>query len=61
VGDRLRTDAIGAARAGLVGVWVNRHDDPLSADDDAEAAALGVMRIRSLAELPDALIPRLSS
>lgn len=60
VGDRLRTDAIGAARAGLIGVWVNRHDDPLSPDDDAEATALGVVRIRSLAELPDALIPRLS-
>lgn len=60
VGDRLRTDAIGAARAGLVGVWVNRHDDPLAAEDDAEAAALGVVRIRSLAELADALVPRLS-
>jgi len=24
IGDRLRTDAIGAARAGLIGVWVNR-------------------------------------
>lgn len=60
VGDRLRTDAIGARRAGLVGVWVNRHDDPLLPADDAEAAALGVVRIRSLAELPDALVPRLS-
>lgn len=25
VGDRLRTDAIGAARAGLTGVWLNRY------------------------------------
>jgi putative hydrolase of the HAD superfamily len=61
VGDRLRTDAIGAARAGLVGVWIDRHGDIPSHDDDAEAAALGVVRIRSLEALPGAIVPRLSA
>jgi putative hydrolase of the HAD superfamily len=52
VGDRLRTDAIGAARAGLLGVWLDRHAvEPLAADA-AEAEALGVVRIRGLDELP---------
>lgn len=51
VGDRLRTDALGAQAAGLRGIWIDRHD--LATDDElAEAARSGVPRIRSLAELP---------
>jgi putative hydrolase of the HAD superfamily len=50
VGDRLHTDAIGAARAGLAGVWLDR-DATASADDRAQAAAAGVHVIHSLAEL----------
>lgn len=55
VGDRLRTDAIGAARAGLTGVWLNRRGDVPAAGDAAEAASLGVIELRSLDELPDAV------
>jgi putative hydrolase of the HAD superfamily len=51
VGDRLRTDAIGAASAGLVGVWLDRHGTASS--DELEAArASGVRVISTLAELP---------
>ncbi|MFE6963871.1 HAD family hydrolase [Agromyces sp. NPDC057679] len=59
VGDRLATDAIGAARAGLVGVWLNRFGVEPSADEADEAAAAGVIEIASLDELPAALTPRL--
>lgn len=52
VGDRLRTDAIGAAQAGLIGVWLNRHDAVPSPDDELDALAAGVHTIRSLSELP---------
>lgn len=55
VGDRLRTDAIGAARAGLTGVWLNRRGDVPSADDAADATAAGVIELSSLDELPGAL------
>ncbi len=55
VGDRLRTDAIGAARAGLTGVWLNRRGDVPPAADAAEAAAVGVIELTSLDALPDAL------
>lgn len=55
VGDRLRTDAIGAASVGMTGVWLNRHGIDPSAPDRAEADALGVRTIRSLAELPTLL------
>lgn len=58
VGDRLRTDAIGAARAGLVGVWLNRSGARPSNLDATDAAAAGVHEIRTLAELP-ALLARL--
>jgi putative hydrolase of the HAD superfamily len=50
VGDRLHTDAIGAVRAGLTGVWLDR-DGAATADDVAEAAASGVQVIRSLEDL----------
>ncbi len=56
VGDRLHTDAIGAAKAGLLGVWLNREGES-SVADLADADAAGVRIIHSLAELP-ALLPR---
>ncbi|KQP97639.1 MULTISPECIES: HAD family hydrolase [unclassified Rathayibacter] len=52
VGDRLTTDAIGAARAGLRGVWLDRVGGPEHGRAlPAEAVALGVRRIGSLDEL----------
>ncbi|WP_314146921.1 HAD family hydrolase [uncultured Leifsonia sp.] len=57
VGDRLRTDAIGAARAGLRGVWLDRTGAVPSAEDAAEAADAGVTTISGLAELPAVLAP----
>jgi len=58
VGDRLTTDAVGAARAGLTGVWLDRPEPSAehpAAAKVAEAEAAGVIRITGLAELPDAL------
>ena len=55
VGDRLRTDAIGAARAGLTGVWLNRRDEKPDAVDAAEADALHVIELRTLDDLVAAL------
>ena len=52
VGDRLRTDAIGAAQAGLTGVWLNRRAAVPSPDDERDALAAGVRTISTLAELP---------
>ena len=49
IGDRLHTDAIGAARAGLRGIWVDRLG--ASAADLAEADAASVPVVTSLAEL----------
>jgi putative hydrolase of the HAD superfamily len=51
VGDRLHTDAIGASRAGLLGVWLDRPGTATPAQL-AGAAAERVPVIRSLAELP---------
>lgn len=51
VGDRLRTDAIGAADAGLAGVWLDRSGTA-TADEIAAAAAAGVTVIRTLADVP---------
>lgn len=59
VGDRLATDAIGAARAGLIGVWLNRFGVEPSAEEAADAAAVGVIEIASLDELSAALRPHL--
>ena len=56
VGDRLHTDAIGAARAGLLGVWLDRPGIA-TPEQLAEAAAEGVPVIRSLAQLPALLAP----
>ncbi|TFD05788.1 HAD family hydrolase [Cryobacterium sandaracinum] len=68
VGDRLRTDAIGAAAAGLTGVWLDRTaagagggaggSGAGAGADAAEAARLGIIRITSLAALPGALAAR---
>ena len=55
VGDRLRTDAIGAADAGLVGVWLDR-EGVATPEELAEAAAAGAHVIRTLAELPALLV-----
>ena len=60
VGDRLRTDAIGAAAAGLTGVWLDRLGSagpPPPEPDLVEADALGVIRLPTLAALPAALAP----
>jgi putative hydrolase of the HAD superfamily len=54
VGDRLHTDAIGASRAGLTGVWLDRRGTATD-EDLVAAAASGVLVIRSLAELPPLL------
>ncbi len=56
VGDRLQTDAIGAADAGLTGVWLDRSGAPTPTDSDAAAlAASGALRITTLAGLAPAL------
>ena len=60
VGDRLRTDAIGAARAGLIGVWVNRTGATPDAVEAAEAEAAGVLEVHGLDELASLLVPRLT-
>ena len=57
VGDRLHTDAIGAARAGLLGVWLDRRGEPADPAESQEASTLGVVRVRSLDELPELLAP----
>jgi len=59
VGDRLRTDAIGAARAGLIGVWVNRTAQSPDPETAAEALELGVLEVRGLDELAPLLAARL--
>ncbi|MGO4595374.1 HAD family hydrolase [Leifsonia sp. 2TAF2] len=55
VGDRLRTDAIGAARAGLTGVWLNRRNAVPSPEDELDALTSHVHTIPSLADLPPLL------
>jgi putative hydrolase of the HAD superfamily len=57
VGDRLRTDALGAAAAGLRGVWLDRTG-VATAEERSLATASSVQVIRSLAELPPLLAPR---
>lgn len=58
VGDELDIDALGAVRAGLVGVWVDRPDGRRHAITDTEISAArvaGVHVITSLVTLPEAL------
>lgn len=50
VGDRLQTDAVGAADAGLLGVWIARAAP--SPEQLAEASTAGARAIRTLADLP---------
>ena len=53
VGDRLRTDAMGAAAAGLTGVWLDRAGaSAVDVDETGDAARLGVLRINTLTSLP---------
>lgn len=59
VGDRLRTDAIGAVEAGLVGVWLNRSGERPAEPEATDAAAAGVLEIRTLAELAPLLAGRM--
>ncbi|MTH68954.1 HAD-IA family hydrolase [Agromyces bracchium] len=59
IGDRLRTDAIGAAEAGLIGVWLNRSGERPGEPEATDAAAAGVLEIRTLAELAPLLADRL--
>ena len=54
VGDRLATDAIGAAEAGLLGIWLNR-DVTATAAQQGTAERAGVRTITSLRELPEFL------
>ncbi|WP_438855383.1 HAD family hydrolase [Agromyces sp. M3QZ16-3] len=60
VGDRLRTDAIGAAGAGLVGVWLNRSGERPSESEATDAASAGVVEIRTLDELAPLLAGRMA-
>ncbi|GAB2452407.1 putative hydrolase of the HAD superfamily [Conyzicola lurida] len=55
VGDRFETDAMGAASAGLRGVWLDRKS-AATADELARAAASGVLVIHDLDTLPTALL-----
>lgn len=55
VGDRLRTDAIGAARAGLTGIWLNRRNAVPSPADELDALTAGVLTVTTLADLPSLL------
>jgi putative hydrolase of the HAD superfamily len=60
VGDRLITDALGAATAGLQGVWLNRSGVTMTDEQAASAAMLGVVEITSLTELAPMLADRLA-
>jgi putative hydrolase of the HAD superfamily len=54
VGDRLATDAIGAAKAGLLGIWLNRGPGPTESEI-AAAEHAGVRIIADLSELRPSL------
>ncbi|MGV8881025.1 MAG: HAD family hydrolase [Rhodoglobus sp.] len=56
VGDRLETDAIGAADAGLTGVWLDRNRVG-TPEQLARAASVGGSVIHTLDELPALLAP----
>lgn len=55
VGDELDIDAVGAVRAGLIGVWVDRAGPrrvPVSTEQILAAQSAGVHVVRSLSEVP---------
>jgi putative hydrolase of the HAD superfamily len=54
VGDRLRTDALGASGAGLLGVWLNRRATTTEVER-ADMGGAGIRMISTLAELPACL------
>ena len=54
VGDRLHTDAIGAAEAGLVGIWLDRHN-AATHEQRAEASSHGVTIVTVLDQVPAVL------
>ncbi len=54
VGDRLHTDAIGAANAGLRGIWLNRSGI-VTDEQRAEAASTDVVIVETLDQVPAAL------
>ncbi|MER3387501.1 MAG: HAD family hydrolase [Microcella pacifica] len=58
LGDRVRTDAIGAHEAGMLGIWLDRgaHRNDTTSESHVDLPA-GVPRIRSLRELPALLAP----
>ena len=58
VGDRVRTDAVGAHDAGLLGIWLDRGRDRNPITDHAEGETpAGVPSIPSLLALPALLTP----
>lgn len=57
VGDRLTTDAEGAARAGLSGIWLNRDQIPAPRGTAEHAVAT----ITSLRELPELLVTEIAA
>lgn len=54
IGDRLHADAIGASRAGMRGIWIDRSDAATDVDR-REAATAGVTIVNSLDEIPGLL------
>jgi putative hydrolase of the HAD superfamily len=58
VGDRIRTDAIGAAAAGMTGVWLDRGAVEPDPADLGEARRLGIPEISGLGDLPGLLLDR---
>jgi len=57
-GDRVRTDAIGAHAAGMLGIWLDRGRDRNPVTDQAEGEQReGVPSIHSLLDLPRLLAP----
>jgi putative hydrolase of the HAD superfamily len=57
VGDRLRTDAAGANAAGMLGVWLDRPLESLGVPVETGVVPPGVVRVESLRELPELLVP----
>ena len=59
LGDRVRTDAIGAHEAGMLGIWLDRGEARNDTTSESHVALpAGVRRVRSLAELPGLLAPQ---